>query len=158
MLCHCSSINKNEPLVTLSNTEAWNTLLNAVQIRQHSKILNLVGSEQENGYPVVKYHKSCREMFTLKRNLDKRRSFREKGGSSSKVDKVILPAKCIFCRKEKYVKNSRTREKLNSCNQFRADDKVRKASILRDDTQTLVICTGELIAKEAMYHASCYRS
>ena len=42
-------------------------------------------------------------------------------------------------------KNSRTRETLNSCTQFRADDKVRKGSILKDDTQILAICTGELI-------------
>ena len=105
-------------------------------------------------------------MFTLKRNLDqltkdplepkdKRRSFREKSGSTSNVDKDILHAKYIFCRKDKYFKNSRNREKLNSCAQFRADDKVRKASILKDDNQMLAICTGELIAKEAMYHGSC---
>ena len=143
--------------------------MNAARIRQQSKILNLFGSEQENGYPVVKYHKSCSAMFTLKRNLNqltkdplepkgKRCSFREKGGSTSKVDTYFLTAKCIFCRKEKYVKNSRTKEKLNSCSQFRANDKVRKASILNDDTQILAICTGELIAKETMYHTSCYRS
>ena len=36
--------------------------------------------------------------------------------------------------------------------------KVRKASILKDDTKTLAICSGELIAKEAMYHVPCYRS
>ena len=36
--------------------------------------------------------------------------------------------------------------------------KVRKASILKDDTQILAICTGELTAKEAMYHVSCYGS
>ena len=63
-----------------------------------------------------------------------------------------------FCRKEKYVKNSRSREKSNSCTQFRTNDKVRKASILKNDTQILAICTGELIAKEAKYHAPCYRS
>ena len=108
-------------------------------------------------------------MFPLKTNLDhliedplepkdKRRSFREKGGSANKVEKDILPAKCIFCRKEKYVKNSITREKVNSCTQFCADDKVRKASILKDHTQILAICTGELIAKEAKYHVPCYRS
>ena len=57
-----------------------------------------------------------------------------------------------------FSENSRTREKLNSCTQFRADDKVRKVSILKDDTQILAICTGELTDKEAMYHRSCYRS
>ena len=86
--------------------------MNAARILQHSKILNLVGSEQGNGYTVVKYHKSCWATFTLERNLDqltkdplepkdKRHSFREKGGSTSKVDKDIFPAKCIFCRKKK---------------------------------------------------------
>ena len=164
-----TSIKKNEPLVTSSNIVAWNTLLNANRIRQQNKILNLVGSEQENGYPVVKHHKSCWAMFTFKRNLDqltkdpldskdKRSSFREKGGSTGKRDKDVLPAKCIFCRKEKYAKNSRTREKLNSCTQFCADDKVRKASLLNDDAQILAICTSELTVKEAMHYASCYKS
>ena len=108
-------------------------------------------------------------MFTLKRNSDQltqdpldskdtRRSFREKGGSTGKRDKDVLPAKCIFCRKEKYAKNSRTREKLNSCTQFCADEKVRKASLLQDDAHILEICTSKLIAKEAMYHVSCYKS
>ena len=45
-VCHYSSIKKNEPLVTLSNIVAWNTLLNANRIRQHNKILNLVGSRE----------------------------------------------------------------------------------------------------------------
>ena len=57
-----------------------------------------------------------------------------------------------------FSENSRTREKLSSCTQFRADDKVRKVSIPKDDTQILAICTGELTDKEAMYHPSCHRS
>ena len=31
-VCHQSSINKNEPLMTLSNIEVWNTLLNVAPI------------------------------------------------------------------------------------------------------------------------------
>ena len=132
--------------------------MNAARTRQHSKILNLVGCEQKNDYPVVKYHKSCRAMFTLKRNLDqltkdplepkdKRCCFREKGGSTSNVFFVERRSMSKIVELES-----------NSCTQFRTDDKVRKASILKNDTQILAICTGELIAKEAKYHAPCYRS
>ena len=109
------------------NIEVWNTLLNAARILQHSKILNLVGSEQGNGYAVVKYQKSCWAMFTLKRNLDqltkhplepkdKRHSFREKGGLLAKWIKTFSLQNVFFVeRRKNYVKNSRTRENLNSC-------------------------------------------
>lgn len=41
---------------------------------------------------------------------------------------------------------------------MRADTTVRKAAMIQDDSVVLAITTDELIAKEAFYHASCYKS
>ena len=98
---------------------------------------------------MVKYHKSCRAKFPIKRNLDKlkdllepddkRRSSREKILSTGTVKKNILPSKCIFCRKDRYLKKNRTKENLKSCTQFRAGDKIIKTSVLKNDSQILAI-------------------
>ena len=69
----------------------------------------------------------------------------------------ILPRKCIFCHSGKFLKNSRTREKLSNCMKIRADITVRKVSKERNDIVPLAIPADELIAKAACYHWSCYR-
>ena len=56
-----------------------------------------------------------------------RRSSRQSSGqSSSSGSTTILTKKCIFCIKDKYVKNSKNREKLTNCLQLRADEMMRK--------------------------------
>ena len=71
---------------------------------------------------------------------------------------TIFPRKCIFCNADKYLKGSRTREKLSSCMQIRADNSIRKVATDRNDTAVMAIASDELVAKEARYHATCYRS
>ena len=70
----------------------------------------------------------------------------------------VLPKQCLFCKREKYQKGSRTREKLTTCMQFRADKKIPEIAEQRNDDELLAITSDELIAKEAHYHASCYRT
>ena len=65
---------------------------------------------------------------------------------------------CIFCNKDKYLKGTRTREKLSDCSMITADDKVCAVALERNDTAVIAITSNELIAKEARYHATCYRS
>ena len=48
-------------------------------------------------------------------------------------------------------------EKLSNCIQIRADAKIRKMLTERNDTIMMTIVSDELVAKEACYHASCYR-
>lgn len=55
------------------------------------------------------------------------------------------------------MKNSRSREKLSSCMQICADDKIRKLATLRNDPTILTVTADELIAKEACYHRTCYK-
>ena len=64
---------------------------------------------------------------------------------------------CIFCKKSKYLKNSNTRETLSECVQLRADETIRKLATERKDQDILAIACDELVAKEALYHLSCYK-
>ena len=41
--------------------------------------------------------------------------------------------------------------------ELRADDSIRKASLLRGDQRIAAITTDDLIAKEVKYHKTCYR-
>ena len=66
--------------------------------------------------------------------------------------------KCIFCNKDKYIKNSRNRERLSSCMQLLEDEMERKIATQKNDLKILAIIRNELIAKEACYHFTCYRS
>ena len=78
--------------------------------------------------------------------------------SSEREVSSILPRKCIFCKKDKYSKGTRTRENLSSCLQIRADEKIRNLACERNDTAVMAIASDELVAKEARYHPTCYRS
>ena len=49
-----------------------------------------------------------------------------------------IPKQCIFCKKKKYLRNTKTRK---SCCQFSADTKKRKASELREDREILAVAT-----------------
>ena len=66
---------------------------------------------------------------------------------------------CIFCEKNtKYSKNKRTREPLIQCTDIRADFSIRDAATRKMDSRLLAIVSRELVAAEAHYHRSCYRS
>ena len=56
------------------------------------------------------------------------------------------------------MKEARTRKRLSNCTTICADERVRKVALERNDTAVIVIASDELIAKEAHYHAMCYRS
>ena len=45
--------------------------LNAATIRNHEPILEIAKTLEEGELPKVTYHRQCRSVFTLKRNLDK---------------------------------------------------------------------------------------
>ena len=59
-----------------------------------------------------------------------------------------FPPNCIFCNKAKRVPKTDTEEKLLSCAELRADDSIRKASLLRGDQRIEAITMDNLIAME----------
>ena len=113
-------------LATLKDLESWKTLLNAASIRNQEPILEIAKTLKEGELPKVICHRQCRSIFTLKRKLDKssqldakerancnstdsrRSSIRQPTANPSR----IYPRVCIFCEKDKYTRNSRTREEL----------------------------------------------
>ena len=168
-IIHCCDA--KEKLTSLQSLESWKVLVDAARIQNHHAVLHLAETVGKDEYPNTRYHRRCRSIFTHKKSLDQiehRKAVAE--SSETEVTHVrrsvrdsvdgrcnILPRKCIFCHSEKFLKNSRTREKLSNCMQIRADITVRKVAKERNDTAVLAITADELIAKEACYHWSCYR-
>ena len=68
---------------------------------------------------------------------------------------VLWPKKCLFCKKDKYVKQ--IKEKLVECLKFRAVQSKKTAAMKINDFQMVGLITDDLIAKEAHYHSSCYK-
>ena len=85
----------------------------------------------------------------------KRKSSTESNNSNPTT---VLPKSCIFCNKDKYVKRTRTRERLSDCTTICADERVSKVALERNDTAVTAIASDELITKEAQYHARYCRS
>ena len=126
-IIHCSNDNSRE-LTSPQNTESWATLLRAAEIRDHKPLLDVSKTLKDGEIPNVLYHRKCRSIFTLKRDLDKiskeckkteddasdsdaidrRFSIRGAPSTSTTYERV-----CIFCRKNsKYPRGSRSREVL----------------------------------------------
>ena len=128
-------------------------------------------------FPIY-YHRSCRSAFTHKKELSKfsvadgDQSSEQTQSRKSKRDiqtrrSPVLPNHCMFCKKEKYKPKSSTREKTQSCMEFRADDRVRKSANLHVQMCTemndiaqevLGLCSKDLISSEEKYHATCYKN
>ena len=70
----------------------------------------------------------------------------------------VLPNVCIFCRKQSKYTGSNTRETLRCCSEMRVDERIRNIATSRHDSHILSITADELVAKEAKYHPSCYKS
>ena len=87
------------------------------------------------------------------------RKFKRKSSTeSNNSNPTVLPKPCIFCNKDKYVKETRTWERLSDCTTICADERVRKVALEQNETAVIAIASDELIAKEAYYHVTCYRS
>ena len=155
---------KGENLRSLSSSESWITLLEAAKLRNDSNIINIAADLDDGEVPKLIYRKTCRARYTLKRYLDKlrkevkespesKRTKRSKAVSTSTSG--VFQKICIFCKKaNKFIEG--VRENLSSCETFIADKTVRECAILKDDQKILSITTDELVAKEAVYHATCY--
>ena len=172
-IIHCS--NDDSELVSLQSLESWNTLYRAAQIRQHLPLLEIAKCLGEGEIPEgLRYHRRCRCIFTMKKQLDSilrnavkatssddvsaesnnsRKSHRETPSTSRVYDRI-----CIFCKKSsKYVKGQRTREPLIQCVDLRADASIRTSATNRLDQHILPLLSRDLVAAEGHYHKSCYK-
>jgi len=117
-------------------------------------------------------HWECYRNFTNTANLTDvgseesesvRRSLRTgtvSGSSTYSSASVLLPKdKCIFCNTCRKRKSGQQYEKLSQCMTTNAENTIKQVAQLKNDFQLLGGISGvDLIAKEAMYHKSCYKS
>lgn len=67
-LIHCSD--DDVALVSPNSVESWRTLRRAAELRHHEDILG-TQVNSPNEIPKVYYHRKCRSIFTMKRDLEK---------------------------------------------------------------------------------------
>ena len=169
-IIHCTD--ESGELSALHDIQSWKSLLRAAEIRQYKPILDLVESLKDEEIPDICYHRKCRSIFTMKKDLERiskdegtscnsksstsqdRRSSRGPSAKGTTYERI-----CIFCNKEsKYGKGKQTREKLIQCSDLRSDQMIRNVATANHDTKILAIVSRELVAAEACYHKSCYRN
>ena len=144
--------------------------MEAAKVRKHDGILKIARNVKEGEVPVLYYHRRCRSVFTLKRDLE---SLKRKVGFEEEEDEdefvpfetprkrskatssPVYAQECIFCEKVKYV--NRIREKLVKASQLRVDHKLRQIAVAKCDKKILAITSRDIVAAEARYHRSCYR-
>ena len=65
-----SKDDEDEHLVNPKDYDSWQTLLEAAKVRNHTPILDIAKDLRENDVPTIHYHRKCRSLFTMKRELD----------------------------------------------------------------------------------------
>lgn len=149
--------------------ESWQTLLEAAKIRCHAPIIDVAKQLGTNEFPKIYYHRKCRSIFTMKRDLEtlKRKaneSLDDDAGCTSKrlcrrsKESTVYNEICIFCNKVKFEKGSRTREKLTQAAQLRVDKTLRECAVQKGDEKILAVTSRDIVAAEAHYHRSCYKN
>lgn len=172
-IIHYAACDKeDERLVSPKDINSWLALLEAAKVRKHQPVLDVAKTVDENHIPNVEYHRKCRSLFTMKRDLETLKRKREEtvDDDSSETTptkrqcrrpstegRVYEPV-CIFCNKDKFLKNPKSRERLIQAVQLRADHTLRECAILNEDTRIIAITSREIVAAGAHYHASCYKS
>lgn len=161
-------------LVSPQTYNSYLTLLEAAKVRNHSAILDAAKLVKEGEVPKIFYHRKCRSIFTMKRDLETIKRQREESVSdvrlsaeassvskrpcrSSTLESRVYKPICIFCDKEKFVKGSKSREKLTQAVQLRADKTLRECAIQKRDEKIIGITSRDIVAAEAHYHLSCYK-
>ena len=119
-----SPLQRHGRIGNLEESRVLENTLNAATIRNHEQIRGIAKPQEEGELPKATYHRQCRSIFTLERNLDelsqldakerencnstdsRRSSIRQPTANPGRIYQRV----CIFCEKDKYTRNSRTRE------------------------------------------------
>ena len=158
-IIHRNDVGTSSKLVSPRGIISWNTLLEAAKTRQHKPVLDVAENLQDGEIPPVLYHRQCRSIFTMKKTLDAIEKQRNTNLETDRNDECTrlstcqiatsarrtYEVQCIFCeKKHKFLKGQKTRESLVQCREL--------------DTRILAVVSRYLVAAEAHYHRSCYRS
>ena len=139
--------------------KSWQSLLKAANIRKHETLLQIAKTVPDNVVPHMFYHRQCRILFMMKRDLhqimENEEIDKEINETTSKM--ILHRMKClvsegtscvyakicmIYDKKVKYMKGIHTREPLTKCTDLECDSAIRKAAI----------ASRELVAARAHYH------
>ena len=75
---HCTDA--EDDLKLLSSAEKWRKLLNAAELRNDEKVLDLAGScQSENDFPKMHFHNRCWKVYTHSSTLESLSAKREVG-------------------------------------------------------------------------------
>ena len=95
---HCSPNDETESkLISPQNINSWKTLITAAEIRNHTPILELAKKLSDGEVPDVKYHRKCRSIFTMKKDLERLIATRN---TIEKSDKDDFDKSCTGKRKQ----------------------------------------------------------
>ena len=78
-----SQYEPDDPLISPLSYESWVTLIEAAKVGKHDGILKIARNVKEGEVPVLFYHRKCRSVFTLKRDLQ---SLKRKVGFEEEED------------------------------------------------------------------------
>eukprot|EP00794_Sanderia_malayensis_P020769 gene20769-22792_t len=163
-IIYCSAT--SGPLTTPASYQSWKTLLDAAVTRKHTTLIDVAKNLQEGEIPDIQYHRECRSIFTLKKSLETLKEKRadsctnEKKSSKRRITKnsIILDKVCIFC--SKVVKKKKgEKETPTQCLEMRAQRTIHNTALRLNDPRILhLVQNHDLIAAEAHYHVTCYKS
>jgi len=172
-IIHQAVSDEDEHLISPQSHDSWLTLLEAAKVRNHVPILDVAKTLEDKEVPIMFYHRKCRSIFTMKRDLE---TLKRKAGESSSdlpgssgcppkrssrrstTESRVYDPICIFCSKVKYQKHSNTREKLTLASQLRVDQTLRESAVRKGDERMVALTSRDIVAAEAHYHTSCYRN
>ena len=65
-----TKIDSKEKLVSFQTNRSWLTLVEAAKVRNYLPLLAILPTLCNNEVPKIQYHRKCRSLFTLKRELE----------------------------------------------------------------------------------------
>ena len=150
-------------LIRPQSYESWLTLFEAAKIRNFTPVLDVAQNLEEQELPSIFYHRNCRSIFTLKRDLEtiKRKNQNphdeedEDFKPAAKKRNVTTPTR-VYC-KDKYIRSTSSREPLVKAAQLRVDKTLREKALAKCHQTILAVTSRDIVAAETHYHRSCYR-
>ena len=81
---HYTSVGKKEKLLSLSSRCACETIQNVARIRKNEKVIALAACINETENPQIRFHKTCRFMFTMKKKKKNYKNCKKKKTSQKR--------------------------------------------------------------------------
>ena len=95
IICTLRTSENDGHLVCPKTYESWKTLLKAAEVRQYGPITDVAKELRENELPKIHYHRRCRSIFTMKRDLD---TILKKSAQETLGDEEACSSK-LLCRR-----------------------------------------------------------